>query len=146
MILFQMSRQATSADATALIAAGFIPVAVKLLAHSQPVCVTFTIGFLLKVLIATGGGADDGQCHPHFTTFVAAGADRALLAILQSQFATAFNKPPAAVALATLYKEKELPPAFDIVRAELVAIGGAETVGAVAALRLPQSTSLLPGM
>jgi hypothetical protein len=120
--LFSLSFKATAEDANALVAAGAVPIAVRLPDHSDSLCVSNAATFLQNVLFHTWGTADDGLPHPHFGTYVDAGADKVMLALFRKATRNAYQKNTAAVALCQLYKNKALPADWGDVCQQMIAL------------------------
>jgi hypothetical protein len=145
--LLALSFKATKADADALVAADAVPVGVRLLQHLQPECVTDGVVFLLNILAHGWGTFDDGHTHPHFASFMAAGADQALLTVVRTASSTHIQKSHAALALARLYKNKALPAAWSDVAAEVMRlVDGDDTWARTSSLCSLQGLVSVPGI
>jgi hypothetical protein len=122
LCLFSLSFKGTGEYANALVAAGAVPIAFQLLNHSTPLCVTNAVAFLSNVLFHTWGTGDDGLPHPLFGTYLAAGADKAMLALFRKPTSDAYQKSTAAEALCLLYKNKALPADWGDVCQQMIAL------------------------
>jgi hypothetical protein len=83
--LAALSRHATSHGIDALLATDAVHVAVRLIHHANPDCALHAVDFLSQLLQRSAKSLDERECHPHFTTFLTAGADRALADILEKE-------------------------------------------------------------